>query len=126
MTTTDANWLATRREELGLSQEELANRVQMAGFTVSRASLSNWENGKANPPLHDPRFRTALADALRVSRRKLLELAGYEVAGTQYSAPAEQAAELVENLPPSQQQFVLDFIQWYALYTEGKVTRDGL
>jgi transcriptional regulator with XRE-family HTH domain len=121
---TQAHWLWKRREELNLSQEELAARLQIAGFNISRASLSNWENGKANPPLHDPIFRKALADALQVSRRNLLELAGYEVSGTTYSEPAERAADLIETLPPTDQEFVLNFINWYWQQEQIKRSKD--
>ena len=125
MTSTSENWIAKRRDEIGLSQEELARRLQSSGFNISRATLSNWENEKVTTPLHDPDFRTAFADALEVSRRKLLELAGYEVTGTRYSELTERAADLIDDLPPSQQAFVLNFINWYTQQEQARFTKDG-
>lgn len=69
--------LVRRRKTLGLSQEELASRVQ-----VSRQAVSKWETGDAMPDLSK---LLALADALDIS---LDVLCGRETP----SAPASAAA----------------------------------
>ncbi|HVL52488.1 MAG TPA: helix-turn-helix transcriptional regulator [Actinomycetota bacterium] len=58
-----------RREELGLGQGALAERVGVTQQTISR-----WENGEVVPP---PKRLAKLAAALGLDTRKLLAYAGY-------------------------------------------------
>ena len=58
--------IAKRREQLGLSQEELAKKVG-----VSKASISRWESGDISNMRRDRISK--LAEALRVSPLSLLE-----------------------------------------------------
>lgn len=71
-------WLKSRREQAGLTQEDLAARLDTYGFTVTRATISHWETGKAEPDFNNPRFREALANALKMSTHAMLVAAGYE------------------------------------------------
>src|SRR3989304_9878211 len=98
------NWLRNLRENAGLdTQEELAARLQLEGISVTRASISHWENGRYNPPLSDPHFRETLSRILRISQSELLRLAGFEVYKTEHSDAAERAAYLVDQLPAEKQ-----------------------
>jgi transcriptional regulator with XRE-family HTH domain len=58
-----------RREELGLSQGELAERVG-----VSQQTISRWESGLAIP---QPERVLALAEVLDLDEERLLGYAGY-------------------------------------------------
>jgi len=105
------DWLRKRREELDLSQEEVASRLQVAGLNVGRSTISHWERGRYNPPLEDASFRQALANILRLSIADLLMRAGYEIADDDRSQAARQAADIVDHLPPDAQGLALDYLQ---------------
>ena len=107
------NWLAERCKEIGIeTQQELASKLQLAGFDYSRSAVSSWMTGTRNPPLDDPNFRRALAAILRLSTKELLRLAGYEV-DTRYSAAGERAASIVDQLPPDKQVLAISVLEQF-------------
>ncbi len=61
--------LRTRREELGLGQAELADRVGVTQQTISR-----WENGEVVPP---PKRLAKVAQALGLDLDRVLAYGGY-------------------------------------------------
>lgn len=61
--------LRTRREELGLGQGALAQRVGVTQQTISR-----WDSGEIVPP---PKRLGRLAEALDLDVRRMLSYAGY-------------------------------------------------
>jgi transcriptional regulator with XRE-family HTH domain len=61
--------VSVRREEVGLSQKELADRLGVSQQTVSR-----WESGTAIP---QPERLSALAKLLDMEEERLLGYAGY-------------------------------------------------
>lgn len=75
--------LRQRRKAKGLTQEQLAEKVH-----VSRQTISNWENGRANP---DYEMLKTLADLLE---SPLTELLGMEDESVQ---PAEEEPETPET-----------------------------
>lgn len=64
-----AHEMKTRREDLGLAQAELAERVGVTQQTISR-----WENGEVAPP---PKRLAAVAEVLNLKLERLLSVAGY-------------------------------------------------
>lgn len=58
--------LANRRRELGLKQEEVANKIHVSSKTISK-----WERGVSSP---DISFWKGLADVLKID---LYEFVGY-------------------------------------------------
>lgn len=106
----EKNWLAMRREQLKISQENLVDLLADYGFTVSRSSISQWENGKFHPPLEDPHFRRALANALQMTIPDMLGLAGYEVQ-SDFSSESMRAAYIIEQLPPQERDFALKLLE---------------
>ncbi|PWJ50525.1 helix-turn-helix domain-containing protein [Faecalicatena contorta] len=58
--------LANRRRELGLKQEEVANKINVSSKTISK-----WERGVSSP---DISFWKGLADVLKID---LYEFVGY-------------------------------------------------
>lgn len=108
----NSNWLLKRREQLNILQDELLARLQLSGFSFSRSTVSGWENDKHNPPLHDPKFRKALADALEVSIIELLVLAGYEVGEMRHKALSERAADILDHLPESAVGVILNLLEY--------------
>ncbi len=106
-----ADWLRKRRIELDLNQEELAARLQVSGFSASRASISHWENGRHEPPLDDAAFRQSMARALKLSVTEMLEIAGYEVTQPVQSENARRAAAIIERLPEDAQDVALDLLK---------------
>ena len=61
--------ISVRREELGLSQAQLADRMGVSQQTVSR-----WEGGRVIP---EPNRIVALSKVLRLEEERLLSYAGY-------------------------------------------------
>lgn len=107
----NTDWLRSRRIELGLNQEELAARLQVSGFSATRASISHWEKGRHEPPLDDPNFRQSMAKALKLSVTEMLSMAGYEVSQPIQSENARRAAAIVERLPGDAQDVALDLLK---------------
>jgi transcriptional regulator with XRE-family HTH domain len=108
------SWLKSLRESAFINQDDLAARLQVEGFDVTRASVSHWETGRHEPPLQDPEFRRALSRALRVNVRTILRLAGYEVDEQQHSVLAERVANLVDQLPTDLQELALRLVEQLA------------
>lgn len=111
---TNKHWLRNLRKQQGLSQEDLAARLQLGGFSYTRGSINNWENEYNPPPLHNPEFRFALAQALKVNVHTLLRLAGYEVEELHRGEIAERVAEMVDQLPADKQELALRLVEQIA------------
>jgi transcriptional regulator with XRE-family HTH domain len=105
------NWLKTYRKRLRISQEDLSAQLQIHGVEVTSGAISHWENGRYNPPLHDPMFRTALANVLRVSINEMLAAAGYETETATRSEAGERAAYIIDQLPPDKQKLALGVLE---------------
>jgi len=89
--------LKKRRIDLGLTQEDFANRLLELGLEVTRASVSHWERGRHPLPLNDPASRNALAKALEMPVKDLLEMCGYEIQTDlldQINARAQRLSEI--------------------------------
>lgn len=104
------NWLKQRRRELGLSQDELAARLQTEGLDIERSAVSAWEAGRNKPKLGDAHYRRALSKVLKLSEQQLLLLAGYEIP-TSHSVAAERAASIVEQLTPDKQELAVKLLE---------------
>jgi DNA-binding XRE family transcriptional regulator len=75
MNDTSSHFLRRRREELGISQSDLALRLMARGVRLSRAAIGKWERGTHQPKLDDSAL-DALADALHWSLDELIEAMG--------------------------------------------------
>jgi len=103
-TGTKTHWLRRYRENLHLSQEELAAALQNAGLDFARSTIGTWESSdKSQPPIDDPEFRRVIANIFRISVTELLVAAGYEIDLDKYSETSRRAAYIVEQLPPEKQ-----------------------
>lgn len=106
------NWLKTKRERVGItSQEDFAARLQLEGITVTRSSISHWENGRFQPPLDNPDFRQALVRILKLSEPEILKLAGFKVEASHHSDEAERAAMIVDQLPPDKRGLAVRLLE---------------
>jgi DNA-binding XRE family transcriptional regulator len=65
------HFVRRRRQELGLSQNDLVLRLQNQGIKISRTTISTWECGKRNPRLDDAHLN-ALAAALEWNHSQLI------------------------------------------------------
>jgi transcriptional regulator with XRE-family HTH domain len=106
-------WIKQRREELNITQEDLAARLQLRGVNVARATIGHWEQGRTPAPFEDPEFVKALAESLNMGVSTVLKNAGYPVM-TRHSEAAEQAAAIIDRLPDDTQQLVLRIIEQFA------------
>ena len=100
--------IAMRREQIGLTQEELANAVG-----VSKASVCRWESGDISNMRRD-RIQK-LAQALKISPLELLneEVNGF-FSGIKENAPNDEIRsaiiEKVNNMSNEQAKKFLDFL----------------
>jgi transcriptional regulator with XRE-family HTH domain len=104
------NWLKQRRRELHLSQEELSIQLQLAGFDVSRATVSHWETGRNTIPLDNPNFVEALANSLNMGIMELLASAGY-IKYSKFGEDATKAAALVDSMPASRRKMAVGILE---------------
>lgn len=100
-------WIKHRREEIGLTQEELASKLN-----VSRAAVSHWESGRNAPQMDDSAFVQTLADALKLDANSILKLAGFEV-DSEHSEYAVKVAAIIDKLPESKQRQILHIVQTF-------------
>jgi len=98
------------REEIGLSQAQLAGQAEL-----SQGYLSQIENDEVQNPSASVLFR--LAQALHVDPRCLLEAAGYRdilgsVGDADFETPVDpDLLRFLARLSPEQQQYLLRFLQ---------------
>lgn len=72
-------WLQQRLNELGLTHDDLRERLAQRGIDRVRATITGWTNGKAIKLLSDPEQASILAEALKWTLTELLLAAGYEI-----------------------------------------------
>jgi len=73
----ETHFLRKRRNELGLSQEDLARRLKHRGVNLSRHTISDWERGLRRPQLDEAALK-ALAEALRWDLDQFADAAGLQ------------------------------------------------
>jgi len=104
-------FLRSRREALGLTQQELADALALSGQETSYARVSHWETGRNKPPLESAPFRKALAAALDMDVNELMSTLGFVVIEDNRSSNARLAADMMDDLPEDAQQMVIDIIK---------------
>ena len=72
-------WMKKRREELGISLAELAERLTDAGVSRTGAAIGNWESNDHVPLLSRPEHAQALADALEMDLSEMMVAAGFNL-----------------------------------------------
>jgi len=117
------NFLKKRRKELGLTQQDLTDRLASYGYEGTHSRVGHWEKGRNLPPIGDPKFREVLALALEISVNNMLIQMGYEVTDDDRSGPALTAANLVERMTPEMQRLAIE--QLKALANYGSQSRVG-
>lgn len=105
------HWLRTMREEVGLTQDDIAARLQLEGLKFGRSAISNWESGRTPVPLKDPEFVQLLASILKTTENKIMLAAGYRLTTKNHTQISERIANIVDDLPPDKQQMALRVIQ---------------
>lgn len=68
------HWLAARRNEIGITQRDLAKRIKK-----SLSSVANWELGRTISMLAEPNEALILADALEWDITSMFRAAGYPI-----------------------------------------------
>jgi len=107
-----ANWIRTRRQQLRLSQEQLATRLQIEGIDIQRAAISHWETGRHSPRVDDPKLVEALARVLQMTVREVLEsIKGYQIDTTPHTRAGQRAAYIVDRLSPDKQALALGILE---------------
>lgn len=96
-----------RREELRLTLDDVAARLQLEGVSYTAASVGHWETGRRNPPMHDSQFVEALSKVLKVDVSTVLRLSGFPVSA-RYSEMSERIASIAEKLTePDRRQLLM-------------------
>lgn len=104
------DFLRKRRQEIGITQVELANRLSDRGHETSHARVGHWETGRNKPPLNDPHFREVLAASLEIDENVMMATLGYVIYEDQRSEEALLAASIVDRLPPDVREFALEYL----------------
>lgn len=91
------NWIQTRRKQLGLSQEDLATRLQLLNIDVGRGAISHWEQGRY-PPRQDAKFVMAMAEALEMTSLSVLLNLGHELPSRGIAELSDYEREIIEAL----------------------------
>ncbi len=68
----ELHFLHKRRQELGLSQNDLELRLKHRGVILSRKAISAWERGQRKPDLDGAALK-ALAESLRWDVEQLVD-----------------------------------------------------
>ena len=113
-------WLTKVRAELGLTQAELATRLNLTQQTVSR-----WEQGLARPRQKDA---SDIAVVLGVEEQEVLRAGGFEEPPEDrpVGAPTrDQPLPLYALLPETFERFCADFLVRYYRPQGGRVERYG-
>lgn len=105
------NWLKQRREELNLSQRDLAEKLAENGFRITPGTVSHWETGRHRPPFEDKRFQQVLALLLKMKVGEMLNLAGYDVSRSNHSQEAEEAAYIIDSLSPAKKNLAVRLLK---------------
>lgn len=69
-------FMRQRRNDVGLTQAELAERLTRLGYAAASSTVGGWETENKNPPIDDPKFVTALANVLKTTRVSIYKAAG--------------------------------------------------
>ncbi|MBX3082794.1 MAG: helix-turn-helix transcriptional regulator [Anaerolineae bacterium] len=102
-------WFKRRRLELEYKQADVSRLLELQGYSVTPGTISHWENGRYNIPLEDINARYAIASVLQLDVAKMLEEAGYGVIQQKlFGDAAQQAASIVDKLPPEAQKTALE------------------
>lgn len=106
-------FLRTRREQLGISQAELAERLSERGEEASSARVGHWETGRNKPPLEDLKFRQAIASALEIDVNKMMIQLGFVILDVDRSTEARQAADIIDALPETLRSYALEYLHTF-------------
>jgi transcriptional regulator with XRE-family HTH domain len=104
-------FLRQRREQIEISQAELAESLSNRGQETSSTRISHWETGRNRPPLEDAIFRQALASSLEMDVNEMMSLLGFIRLDESRSKVALRAADIVEHLPPDAQDLAIDYLE---------------
>lgn len=107
-------WIRERREELGLTLDDLAARLQLEGFNYTSGSVGHWERGVRQPPLGKATFVDALSNALKLPKDEIMRLSGYKLSSDHSSAGA-RAAAIVDDLDDETQELALKLLEVLAV-----------
>jgi transcriptional regulator with XRE-family HTH domain len=110
-----ARFIKDRRNAIGLSVQDVADALAVAGYRYSKSGVAHWET-PANPgriPLDDPDFIYAFAEILRTTPLRFYEIAGIIPTGT-VSADAATVAliHMLLQLSPDNRELAMKFMEF--------------
>lgn len=89
------------REDKGLSQYDLRDRLEARGFKVSRPTISNWETSEneAGDTTWNPKFIKALADIFETTELEILHDAGFDLVPPGFKPEDIALAMMIRSVP---------------------------
>ncbi len=69
-------FIFNRRRALNLSRADLADRLTTNGYECTESAINHWEKGRAQPPIENPVFASALASILELKPSDLVRATG--------------------------------------------------
>jgi len=105
------DFLRARRKAQNLTQTQVRDALVDHGWRkYEDSAVAQWENGRALPPLSNPRFIRALASVLGVGELDILSAAGMNV-DIPEKLPAE-IVDLLSGMSPDQLREVRSFLRY--------------
>jgi len=110
------HWINHRREQLNMTQKDLAERLTKLGLPLTPGAISQWEKYRVPVPLQIAENRKIISQALALPIREMLILDGYEIEDN-WSQSARLVAMLYETLEPSKQETLLILLDHFRAQT---------
>lgn len=91
------------RQDVGISQQGVSDRLQELGFFVSQATIAAWELGRRTDEIaYNPDFIDALANTLETTPTEILRQLGF-VEIPHVDGDFDDILADIASLPPAQQ-----------------------
>lgn len=88
-------WIRQMRDGRNITREELVQALKERGKPVAPSTLTSWEKGDVNAPIHDNQFVEVIAQIFDVSVAEVLKGAGFDL-GAAYEGLDEPRRRLLE------------------------------
>jgi transcriptional regulator with XRE-family HTH domain len=87
-------WIRQTRDEKHMTRDELIEALKGYGKTVAPSTLTSWEKGDVNAPIHDSEFVEVIAKVFGVSVADVLRGSGYDL-GPAYEAELDEQRRIL-------------------------------
>lgn len=99
-------YLAKRRKQLRLTQQEVSERLRERGVDRATQTVAHWENNRQGVP-------TEIIPHLAVVLEEQSPIKLYELAGILKNLPGAQIVKLLDGIPPDDVERIQRMIEAY-------------